>query len=94
MYCIIDKGYVLFKFKYFGDVLFVFLWLMVLQWGVIDCGLVEVLVGVGIEISSVVLEVEVDFLDLFIDLLCVVQCVGIVWLDVDVFEVKMFLVGC
>jgi AcrR family transcriptional regulator len=90
---IIDEGRALLAAGPEADALFTFLRFMVLQWGATDRGLSEALSGVGIDVDSVIPDVEGEFLGMLGELLQAAQEAGTVRRDVDVADVKAILVG-
>ncbi len=76
-----------------GEALFTFLRSMVLQWGATDQGLAEALAGVGLDIATVMPDVEADFLEMLGDLLLAAQKAGTVRSDLVVREVKALMTG-
>lgn len=75
-----------------GDALFDFVRSLV-QWGETDQGLVDALAGLGIDVKTLVPDVEDEFLALLGQLLAAAQRAGAVRSDVSVPEVKTLLVA-
>ncbi|MUL44547.1 TetR/AcrR family transcriptional regulator [Mycobacterium sp. CBMA293] len=75
-----------------GDALFDFLRSMV-RWGETDQGLVDALAGLGIDVNTLVPDVEAEFLALVGELLAAGQRAGTVRPDVSPAEVKALLVA-
>jgi AcrR family transcriptional regulator len=76
-----------------ADALFAFLRSMVLTWGATDRGLSEALAGFGIDVETVIPDVERDFLEMLGALLRAAQTAGAVRRDIEVADVKAMLVG-
>jgi AcrR family transcriptional regulator len=75
-----------------GEAFFDFLRLMV-RWGETDQGLVDALAGLGVDINTVVPDVEAEFLGLLGELLRAAQQAGAARPDVTVPEAKALLVA-
>ena len=90
---IIESGRALLGTGDTGEALFTFLRSMVLQWGATDQGLAEALAGVGLDIATVMPDVEADFLEMLGDLLRAAQKAGTVRSDLVVREVKALMTG-
>ncbi len=90
---IVESGRALLEAGESGEALFSFLRSMILQWGATDQGLAEALAGIGIDIATVIPDVEADFLGMLDDLLRAGQKAGTVRSDLGVRDVKAILTG-
>jgi AcrR family transcriptional regulator len=91
---IVDAGRALLTGPESGEALFIFLRLIVLEWGVEDRGLVDALAGADLDWGSAGSDAEAEFMALLGDLLRAAQEAGTVRADVTAPEVKTLLVGC
>jgi AcrR family transcriptional regulator len=91
---IVDEGRALLAAENPGNALFAFLRSMVLQWGATDRGLADALAGFEIDIKTALPEAEGDFLGVLGGLLRAAQKAGTVRRDIDMWDVKVVLVGC
>jgi AcrR family transcriptional regulator len=91
---IVGEGHALLASVGPAAALYTFLRSMVVEWGATDRGLIDALVGFGIDIESAAPDAEAAFLALLGDLLRAAQRAGTARSDVGVPEVKALLVGC
>lgn len=76
-----------------GEALFTFLRAMVLEWGATDQGLAQALAGTGIDVATVMPDVEAEFLGMLDDLVKAAQKAGVARTDIGVREVKAIVTG-